>query len=299
MIQTHAGYISDRILLLGREESCVYLVNGGASQAILGGGSIHIIPELIEQLEQFDIDETKIKQLIVLHSHFDHCGIVSYCQRRWPWLSLAASRRSKELMVSTRYIQTVDRLNRVVLEGYHRQKLIDDLDLSFTGLDVDCVLTEGDVQECGDLTLQILEVPGHSSCSIAVYIPQLRAMFASDATGIPFGDDVFTTANSNYDQYQKSLRRIMDYDIVIHMTEHYGARTGRDARRYLERSLTSAEQTRKILENSLKETGDIEKSVQHVSDLFMAKAPNSFLPRDVMEIVVRQMLNYLYKSVSG
>ncbi len=47
------GPVTDRIVLLGREESCIYLLKGikGAEHAIIGGGMIHIVPEVLSQLK--------------------------------------------------------------------------------------------------------------------------------------------------------------------------------------------------------------------------------------------------------
>lgn len=296
MIIQKPGKISDNIVLLGRRESCVYLLTGKDHYVILGGGMVHIIPDILDQLDTFDLEKEKIKQIFILHAHFDHCGIVPFFKKRFPYIDVVASSRAKELLSKPKVIDTIDHLNQGLLKTYGAPETIDAAELKFSGITIDKTVKHGDRLSCGDLTLEIIDAPGHSSCSIAVYVPQEKAMFASDATGIPFGNDVFTTANSNFDQYQQTLDKIAAYDINIHLTEHFGATTGKDATAFLKQSKISAEHTRKLMEASLARTGDVQASAQEMLETLLERAPEYFLPRDVLKIVITQMLNYLHKQ---
>jgi glyoxylase-like metal-dependent hydrolase (beta-lactamase superfamily II) len=168
--------------------------------------------------------------------------------------------------------------------------------LRFEGIDVEAVAGDGDVLTCSDISLEILEVPGHSSCSIAVYIPEEKALFASDAGGIPFGDKIFTAANANFDLYQQSLEKMAARDVALHLAEHYGARSGEEGRRFLQDAMAAAAETRKALEATYAETGDEAKTAAIVTDRIMAEAPAGFLPREVVAIVAGQMVHYIAKT---
>ena len=61
MIITKSGKVTDRILLLGVKESSVYILKGRDEYAFLGGGMVHMVPEIMEQLKDFKIEEEKIK----------------------------------------------------------------------------------------------------------------------------------------------------------------------------------------------------------------------------------------------
>ncbi len=297
MIINQPCKITDRIFLLGRKESCIYLLKGKEEYTILGGGMVHIVPEVIEQLKRFNIEEERIKRIIILHSHFDHCSIVPFFKKRWKWATITASEKAKELLANPKVIESIEAMNQDILKKYGRQKKGETLGLSFSGIDVEEVIKGGDVLSCGDLSMEVIDTPGHSSCSVAVYVPEEKAMFGSDAGGIPFGDDVFTAANSDFDKYQKSLNKISEYDIDIYLAEHYGVITGEDARYFLQKSISSAKETRKMLEESLLRTKDVKKSTLEITDRIMEKAPHDFLPRDVIAIVAGQMLRYISKAV--
>jgi len=236
MIVNKPGNVTERIMLLGRNESSVYILKGKDEYALIGGGMVHIVPDMLEQMKRFGIEEEKIKRIIILHSHFDHCGIVPFFKKRWPWAKVTASARAKELLVTPKVIKGIESLNQGLFKNYGLQKESEEMDLGFPGIEVEEVAKGGDILSCGDLTMEVIDVPGHSSCSIAVYVPEEKAMFASDAGGIPFGDKAFAAANSNFDKYQESLSRMAGYDIEVHLAEHYGAMTGEDGRAFLQKN---------------------------------------------------------------
>ena len=88
----------------------------------------------------------------------------------------------------------------------------------FTRIDVDRTVGGGDTLQCGDLTLEVIDAPGHSSCSIVIYCPQEKALFTSDSAGVCFGGQISPTANSNYDLYQQTLEKLVHY-ITYHLIE--------------------------------------------------------------------------------
>jgi len=292
MIITTPGNITDRIIMLGKKESNVYILKGEDEYAIIGGGMIHIIPDIIEQITQFGIEEQKIKHIFILHAHFDHCGIVPYFKKRWPWVRVAASQRAKEILSKPNVMESINFMNQALLEQYgieRTQEFFEGMPL----LEVETSLNDGDMLSCGGLSLEILSVPGHSSCSTAIYVPEEKAMFASDAGGIPLGNKIMTSANSNFDKYQESLKKMASYEIDIYLAEHFGCRMGEDGRTYLKRAIENADEFRKVLIKSLKRHNDVNKSTEEITDRLMAEAPEDFLPRDVLSIVVGQMLNFL------
>jgi glyoxylase-like metal-dependent hydrolase (beta-lactamase superfamily II) len=298
MIFDAPGKITDRIWLVGRRESCAYLVGGEDEYALLGGAMAYVAPDVLEQLGRFGIAEARIRRIVILHSHFDHCGMVPFLKRRWPWAVVTASARSRELLQKPNVIASIAALNQTMLAPSGRTGPDGERDLHFDGIAVEAVVGDGDILTCSDLSLEILEVPGHSSCSIAVYIPEEKALFASDAGGIPLGDKIFTAANSNFDLYQASLAKMATRDVAIHLAEHYGARSGEEGRRFLQDAMAAAAETRQALEATYAEIGDEAQTTEVLTNSIMAEAPDGFLPREVVAIVAGQMVHYIAKTMS-
>ncbi|MBW2087041.1 MAG: MBL fold metallo-hydrolase, partial [Deltaproteobacteria bacterium] len=94
---TEPGRVTDRIFFLGRTESCIYLVDGGEENALIGGGMVYAAFEIPKQIQNFGIKEDRIRRIVILHAHFDHVGCIPYFKKRWPWAKVTASARAKEM----------------------------------------------------------------------------------------------------------------------------------------------------------------------------------------------------------
>ncbi|MFC1823775.1 MBL fold metallo-hydrolase [Thermodesulfobacteriota bacterium] len=297
MVITEAGWITERILMLGRPESCVYIVDGGDQMALIGGGMSYVVPDILRQFDQFEIEEEKIRWMIILHAHFDHCGVIPYFKKRWPWARVTGSVRAKQILSDTNISQSIAALNHAEIVRAGLEAAAKDLDFGFNGIEVEETVGEGDVLASGDLTLEVLEVPGHSSCAIAIYMPREKALFASDAAGIRCEGFVMATGNSNFDLYQQSLQKMAGYDVEVLLAAHYGVSTGEDARAYMSDSIEAAQKMRILLEESYRRHHDVKTCTQEIIDVIMNEVPDSFLSRDVFAIVVEQMVKYIAKTL--
>ncbi|MBW2176248.1 MAG: MBL fold metallo-hydrolase [Deltaproteobacteria bacterium] len=299
MIIDQPGKVTDNITMLGKKASCVYLLDGGEACAILGGGLAYLIPGIEGQLAEMEIDPEKIKQLVIQHAHFDHCGIVPYFKKKWPWPKIVASAKAKTLLSTPKVAASIEKFNKRHLEEVLPQVKSGNLCIENFHIEVEKVVGDGDTLQCGGLRMQVLETPGHSTCSISVYVPEEKAMFASDAAGIALGEGVFTTANSSFDQYQASLEKIFEYDPEIILAEHQGARTGEDCRKFMRISRQSAREMRERVESSFARTGDIGRSTDEITTQLMASAPDGFLPAWVVKLVVGGMVYQTSKRIPG
>lgn len=287
---TEPGKITERIFLLGRLETCVQVIDGGSEAALIGGSMAYAAPEVIEQVERFGLDERKITRLVILHAHFDHCGLIPFLKRRWPWARVTASARARELLASPKVSGAIAAMNAGAAARFGRAKQVAELGAAFDGIEVEDVLDDGDTLTCGEVELGAIAVPGHSSCSIALYEPCEKALFGSDAVGIAFGDFFLSAGNSDFDLYQQSLGKMAALEVEVLLKEHYGAHVGDEARGYLGRSVAEAVKTRSLLVDAWRRTRDPKQATAEVVEAIAGAAPGDFLPREVLAMVVGQMV---------
>ena len=69
------GKVCERIFLLGREESGVYLLEGDHVSMIVSGGMSYIVSDILQQFKDFDIDEKRVRKLLILHSHLTSASV--------------------------------------------------------------------------------------------------------------------------------------------------------------------------------------------------------------------------------
>ena len=297
MIIDQPGRVTDNMLLLGRHESCVYLVQGKGESMLLGGGMAYIVPDLLRQLQDFAVDERRIGRICILHSHFDHCGAVPFLKKRWPWARVTASARAADLLAQPAISESIGRMNQDAISRCGLDEAARTLGFQFTGIAVEETVSEGGVLECGDDRWNVLEVPGHSSCSIALYLPAQKTLFASDAVGLRQNGVYQPTPNSNYDQYQRSLERLARLEVDALLLEHYGAYLGEDARGFMPNAIAAAGQMRLLIEETYRKTRDIRKCTEEIAAVFLNRSTDAFLSDEVRTIVAGQIVRFIANSI--
>jgi glyoxylase-like metal-dependent hydrolase (beta-lactamase superfamily II) len=211
---------------------------------------------------------------------------------------VAASHRAKELLADPGVSESIATMNHMAVVQAGLEKRAVEMGFGFTGVEVEVVLGEGDRVPCGDLNLEVIEVPGHSSCSIALYLREAKALFASDAAGVRCGDYYMAAGNSNFDLFQQSLEKMSRFEVDVLLGEHFGALDGEEGREYLQKAIAEASKTRKRIEESYRRTGDVKKSTEEVTHVFLSGAPKDFLPPEVLRLVAGQMVRYIARTMN-
>jgi len=294
-----AGKINEHLWQLGLEESCVYLLKGSKSSAVISGGMNYIIPDVLRQIEEFGLEQAKINHIIILHAHFDHVGIVPFFKRRWPHLNVYASQRGWEVIANPKAINTFNQFS--LLTANKRSSSVEGLtarDWMWRDDVKGISLSDGEKIDLGGLEMEIFATPGHSSCSISAYVPAMQALFPSDAVPIPYLDKMIVAANSNFTQYQRSLEKLVKLKVEIIGADHYGHLIGDEAANYIGSSIIEASEVRSNLEYILKKEGSIERAAQIYIEEFFQKNQNYLLTKDIMIGVFRQTLKYLAENMA-
>jgi len=291
------GKIRDQLWLLGSEESCVYLLEGRDESMLVSGGLSYLVPDILKQFKEFHIDETRIRKLLILHSHFDHVGVVPFFKGRNPKLEIYASARGWEILRMPKAIQTVNKFSRSVARRRGKESVYETYDLDWRDGITGISISEGERIDLGGLEVLILETPGHSSCSISAYVPKLKALFASDAGGIPYRDIIGASGNSNFTEFQQNLEKLKDLDVEYVCADHYGYVAGEEAKSFIRQTIESARQERALMEEAYQKTGDIEVAAKGLSADYFNKYPDWVVSPEIVEGVYRQILRHITSTM--
>ena len=216
------GKVRDHLWYLGHEESGIYLLESKSGSMVISGGMAYILPKVLDQLGIFGIDQASINKILILHAHFDHIGVVPFFKRSLPSVEIYASKRAWEILKMPKAIETINRFSRNVSERMGMLDACAAYDLEWRDDMSGLTVSDGEQYNLGDVTLKIFETPGHSSCSITAYAPEWKALFPSDAGGIPFRQTILASGNSNFTKYQESLEKLRHLEVDYYCADHYG-----------------------------------------------------------------------------
>jgi glyoxylase-like metal-dependent hydrolase (beta-lactamase superfamily II) len=287
------GRVRDRLWYLGHVESGIYLLEGQDESLVISGGMSYICPAVMGQLEEFGIDKDRIKKLLILHAHFDHIGVVPFFKRRQTELEVYGSARAWEILGMPKAIDTINEFSRSVAERMGMGEACLEYDLDWRMDIAGTAVSEGDTLELGDFEVEILETPGHSSCSITAYVPQIKALFPSDGGGVPFKDMIITSGNSNYTAFQRSLEKLEGLEVDYLCADHYGYVIGDEARDFISCAIAQARAHRARIEDVYSKTKDIDATVKELIGSLYTEHPDYFLSPEIFEGVYRQMVRHI------
>ena len=287
------GRVQEGIWFLGRKETGVYLLEGRNGSMIISGGMSYIVPDLLEQFEEFKIDESRIKKILILHSHFDHVGIIPFLKRRHPEIEVCGSESAWEILKMEKAILTINEFSRNVAKRVGKEEVYSKHDLEWRDDISGRTIREGDRIDLGGIEVFVFETPGHSSCCIAGYVPELKALFPTDGGGIPFGETIITSGNSNFTKYQESLEHLRPLEVEYYCADHYGYVTGEEARQFIPMTIEMAKKKRSQMEEAYRSTRDIDAAAKLLISSFYEESPDYFLSPDIYLDVHRQMIRHI------
>ncbi|HWQ89923.1 MAG TPA: MBL fold metallo-hydrolase [Desulfitobacteriaceae bacterium] len=247
MTESFLKKVADKVYLLGDHYYQAYLVRGKKC-AIVETGLSYTVPKIVSRLAELGISPEEVQYLVITHAHFDHvCGAPGL-QKAFPeaqTLASAVAARvvSKENVVANHFKEDRETVNNLIARG-----LLQDYDTSFqppATVRVDRIMNEGDVVELGDdCSLTFYMTPGHSPCSMSIYLAEEEVLFPSDCLGYPFSNmDIFTMYLSSYRDYLNSIRKVTGLDTSVLALPHAPAILQKEnVRNFMHHSLAIAQE---------------------------------------------------------
>jgi glyoxylase-like metal-dependent hydrolase (beta-lactamase superfamily II) len=283
--------------LLGAWPNCLYLLKGKEAM-IIGGAMSWVAPALEKQFAALDFDLSRIRYLAVTHSHFDHCGAVPYLKRKFPHGEILTSAYAERVFSLKKAVQFVAAMNDRMAEKTGAEKAGGGLDLKFDGFPVDRTIGDRDLIDLGKgITVRFLEVPGHTRCSVAAYVPSLKILFPSDSAAFPTFDGkgaALPSPQYDFRLYRESLKKLAALEAEILAFEHHGFLKGAEAKRFMEKAGARLEENRKFIIEKSRRPEDAEGLVRKLAGEFLEQTRFLFLPpeiqKSVAETVVRKVL---------
>jgi glyoxylase-like metal-dependent hydrolase (beta-lactamase superfamily II) len=293
------GRITEGLWCLGKKEACVYLLEGQTESMLINAGTADLVPVLLQQFQTFGIDEGRITRLLMLHSHFDHVGTAPFFKRRNPNLKLYASARGWRILRMPKVIAAINSANAAASKAAGTEAVYRDPPVVWSEDVTGEVLSEGDHLDIDPFEGVVYETPGHSVCAISYYVPALKALFPSDAGGIPYGNTILASGNTNFTQYEKSLEKLKSLTVNYLCADHYGCITGREAENYITDSLEAARKRRVEFMDEYHRTMDIEKTVRSLIETFYQRHPDYFLSPKILTGIFRQMVRHMARTATS
>lgn len=156
-----------------------------------GGNHDKVLGELNEKADPKDI-----KIIVLSHRHYDHTGGAEPLQKAL----------NAEILVHETAADALRQGDDITTAAAAFGK-------SFPKLEVTAI-KEGDELDLGDCKLEVLHIPGHSICSMALFERESKTLFSGDTVYTDGGIGRWDLPTGDYPQLLSSLKRLNDMDIT-------------------------------------------------------------------------------------
>jgi glyoxylase-like metal-dependent hydrolase (beta-lactamase superfamily II) len=257
MIIHNTGKIIEDLYTIYSPDLPVYLLDG-EKPAIFDAGFSFLGQKYVEEIKKV-LGTREPYYCFLSHSHFDHCGAVAILKENFPSMKIVASRKAKETLGRPNAISLIEKLSReseCMAEKFGLKEIPPD---SFKPFAVDITVSEGDILRISDdVTVRVIETPGHTRDFLTFYIPEKKVLLPSEAVGLPDENGhIHTMFLVDYDMYLNSIKKLCTLDTDVICFGHYLVYTDDDARYYLEDSISQCDSFLKLIKRFLvEENGD-------------------------------------------
>lgn len=206
--------VASRVYLVGGPEvteardAAVYLIDGIGAYAVIDAGCGDSAARIVRNIRAVK-PQGKAEYLVVTHAHIDHIGGLAALRKEIGGTVVAHSkdRAALETMDSAR---TAADLYRTTYEPCAVELAVE--------REEECLVV-------GDLTLQLLHIPGHTPGSLCAWFDfgDERVLFAQDLHG-----PLHPAWGSCEVEWRRSLQRMLELNADVLCEGHFGVYRGRE-----------------------------------------------------------------------
>lgn len=245
--------------------------------ALIETSAAAVAPRIISALRDAGVDD--LAYIIVSHIHLDHAGATGQIAEAFPNATVIVHEQG------ARHLEDPSRLEASAARVYGEDALIRHWGhLMPIASDRMRVVTDGDVVDLGDRTLDVIYAPGHAKHQIALADSETGGVFLGDSAGIYLADYDYQTPSApppdlNPELAVASLKRIAErHPEVVYFT-HYGP--GHEPDRLLTRASEQYIRWGEIVRESL----SVSDEVGVIADELATRADpdRQSLPADIQE----------------
>ncbi len=302
MLISNRGKITERIYLSFAGFLPGFIIMG-SRYALVDTGVPATAPALYNAIKEALKEPDRLEYILLTHSHYDHCGGLSYLRRKIPGLKVVASERTAKILQKDEAIAFMNNLSKEVEDSIEFSKYFagEDISIKKELLNVDIIVKDGDRIDLGEgVELEVFSTPGHTKCSVSFYMRPDKALFSGESVGAYAGENmVLANYLSDYYDYMKSLKRLSGLDTEFLGLPHHGMLVGeKTIKKFFELSVKGAEVFKDEVVNMLKDNLGEEEMLRRLTEKFYVDVA-SLQPKGAFIVNLKAMISVIKKELSN
>ena len=255
--------------------------------------AVAIVPKVAEKIKNV-LGERKLDYIFLTHSHYDHALGSVYLLKYWPDAKVVAGEYASKIFEKP----TAKAVMRDLDRKFATKCGVDEYEDLIDNLKVDIPVCDGDVIKAGDMEFAVINLPGHTKCSVGYYCPGEKLLLSCESIGVYNGsDDVVPSYLVGYEMALDSIEKVQKLDIENVLVPHYGILDKEKTAFYLKKAKETAQNTAKEIAAMINRG----KSKEEIAEWFKEKFYHGYIkeiyPVDAMELNTGIMIDLIKREL--
>lgn len=239
------------------------------------------------------LGERKLDYIFLTHSHYDHALGSVYIAKRYPEVKIVAGEYATRIFAKDSAKSVMRDLDRKFaakcgMEDY--EDLIDELR-------VDIPVADGDVIRAGKMTFRVINLPGHTRCSVGFYLEENKLLLNSETIGVYDGNSMVVPSYLiGYETTLESISKVEALEIENVLMPHFGLLDKEQTARYLKLARKAAVDTADFIKAELCKGSSNREIIEKMKERFYYGYIKTIYPIDAMELNSDIMINLIKKE---
>ncbi|MBQ4353567.1 MAG: MBL fold metallo-hydrolase [Clostridia bacterium] len=232
--------------------------------------------------------------IFLTHSHYDHAAGSPYISARYPGAKAVAGEYAAKIFAK----QTARAVMRDLDRKFAKKCSVGEYEDRLDALRVDIPVKEGDIIRAGDMEFTVIELPGHTKCSVGYYLASEKLLLSTETLGVYDGGDIVVPSYLvGYRMMLDSLTKAEQMDIENMVLPHCGLIDRDRTAFYLSQCRKNAVETAESIVRILRGGGSHADAVRFFRDKFYRGNVPAIYPEDAMELNTGIMVRLLEKEL--
>ena len=211
------------------------LLIGNEQTALIDCGMAFCADKTIKNIQNA-LGERPLDYIFLTHTHYDHIGALPFIKKEWPCAHVVTSEAGAAVLLK-------DTPRRVIRELSINAARVHGGTQNFTYSDdvfkADIIVKDGETIPLGELTVEIMETPGHTRDSLCFFIPEMELLILNETPGVLMPDGfMYPCYLTSFDDTMRSIEKCRSKPYKLLSLPHRGIANQEDTDEYFKKSLS-------------------------------------------------------------